>query len=131
MDNSEAIKRQVKGFLTPVFVGEGPDGRELSGLDPESFGLVVSGYACAKCLAYFDTYTITCPVCGLARDLERDLLEAPRLWQEHIDERNRDTPTPRARIDPAEAIRLAGLNPDVEQVKLSSLMPKRRGARRN
>jgi len=131
MDNTEAIKRQVKGFLTPVFIGEGPDGRELSGLDAESFRLVVEGYACAKCLALFDTYTITCPVCGLTRDLERDLLEAPSLWQEHIDERNRDTPSARARVNPAEAIRLAGLNPDVEQVKLSQLKPSRRGARRS
>src|SRR5215471_15998779 len=98
MDNTRAIKSQVKGFLTPVFIGTQENGEPLNGLDRESFELVRAGYACAKCLAYFDTYTITCPVCHTSRDVGRDIASAPEYWQQHIDERNQDNPTPRVHV---------------------------------
>src|SRR5262245_53278781 len=118
MDNRQAIKAQVKGFLVPVFVGTQENGEPLNGLDAEGFELVRQGYACAKCMAVFDTYTVSCPVCHTTRDVGADIAEAPALWQQHLNERNQDEPTPRAPIDPMKAILTLGQDPNVEQIQL-------------
>lgn len=92
LQRKEQIAREVKGFLVPVFQEKAPDGRFLNGLDEISFAKVRAGYACADCLAEFDKYTAVCPVCGLSRDVEADVKEAPRLWTEHLRERHLDVP---------------------------------------
>ena len=126
MDRKQAIASQVKGFLVPEFTMDFPDGRRLNGLTEADFERVRAGYACAECLAVFDTYTIACPVCGLRRDLQRDIADAPALWTQHINERNQDEPTARTVRSPEEAILMAGRDPEVEQIDLHKLTPKRR-----
>jgi len=126
VNREQAIKSQVKGFLVPEFTMDFPGGGRLNGLTEPDFERVRAGYACAECLAVFDTYTVTCPVCGLARDLGRDIADAPSLWVQHINERNQDEPSPRRTIDPAAEIARLGAHPDVEQIQLDKLTPKRR-----
>lgn len=92
MTNSDLVKNHVVGFLIPIFMEDRPDGERLNGLAPSDFEKVRHGYACARCLAEFDMYMLTCPVCGLQRDLAADIQEAPQLWLDHLHEHNSDVP---------------------------------------
>lgn len=132
MSRDGQIKTQVRGFLVPEFMEIGEDGRRLSGLAPPEFEMVKQGYACPECLAWFSTYTVTCPVCGYKRDVNADIAaEAPELWTQHLKERNEpwtavDKPKP---MNPFEAIQSVQDDPNVEQIKLSDLNRKTKARR--
>lgn len=68
-------------FLTPVYTGrmEGND-RQQYGLSERDFQRVMDGYACPECLLKFERRTDVCPLCSHERDIERDVVEAPRHW---------------------------------------------------
>ena len=128
MDNATAIRSQVKGFLVPVFTDQDPNtGRQRNGLTYDDFEKVRTGYACADCLAEFSTYTVTCPVCGLSRNVAYDLGTAPDLWNQHYAERNSDEPVEKPPVvNPLEGIRAIQKDPNVEQIPLSKLRKRRR-----
>lgn len=87
----------VKGFLVPVFSDDVIPGREQRhGLDRESFEMVVSGFACGRCLAYFNTYTAVCPVCDHHRDVHADVVRA-HDWEQHLRDRKHAEENPVAR----------------------------------
>jgi hypothetical protein len=127
-DRSAAIKAQVKGFLNPIFVERDPRTGEVlaSGLAPDDFQMVAQGFACARCLAIFDTYTITCPACLLQRDFSADVPQAPELWLAHLREQQQEEPTPREprSFDEAMAAKLAAA--DVDTIPLSKMRKRRR-----
>lgn len=77
----------VKGYLIPVFSDDVIPGREQRhGLTREDFALVVAGYACGRCLAYFDTYMPVCPSCFHHRDVHADVVRA-HDWEQHLRDR--------------------------------------------
>jgi len=131
MDRSQQIKSQVIGFLIPIFIERDLRTGEviLNGLDQEGFDKVVAGYACGNCLAEFDTYTITCPACGEQRDTSEDLPKTPELWLDAM--RDRETPPPPTRRIEDVSKLIYGRAQQDDQVKLDSLKPTRRGARRS
>lgn len=125
----------ITGFLTPVYSEEIrlPDGsiRHNHGLTRADFDRVMTGYACGECLATTDTYTETCPACGLARQDVANAQQTPELWQQAFNERNNDTTpyaTPRSFDDFMADVLSDG---DVERIQLSDLRPSRPGARRS
>lgn len=122
MQHEEELKRRIKGFLVPIFMSE--DG--LNGLSPGDFEKVKQGYACARCLAEFDTYTLKCPACGLERDLAEDLKDAPQLWLDHMKNHNEDlTPYTQPVYNPfAEG---ATLPDDIETIPIKKLGPSKWG----
>lgn len=121
-NQGELIKSHVKGFLSPVFLGNDEQGNKLFGLDHAQFERVRQGFACSGCLAYFDTYMVTCPACGKKRDVLQDIQDAPAIWQQHINERNQDVPTERY-VPPTieDAIAAVQADGDVDHVQLSKL----------
>jgi hypothetical protein len=122
-----SLQHQVRGFLIPMFQGEQPNGEPLHGLTRGDYEKVRQGYACARCLAEFVVYTITCPLCGLRRDVAADIEEAPQLWLDHIAERNLDVPVEKQHASsPDEAIEMIAKSKDVEQIPLSKLRKRRR-----
>jgi hypothetical protein len=78
------LNTTLKGFLVPIFTKDLPNGQRLNGLGPDDYQKVKEGYACPECLAEFVTYLVTCPVCRYKRDPDRDILEAPRIWTDHL-----------------------------------------------
>ena len=71
--------------LRPIYIDERTG---LAGFGPEDFYKIVEGYACARCFEEFACYTFKCPVCGLERDLERDIQETPTHWLPSPEEEN-------------------------------------------
>lgn len=113
----------IKGFLVPVFTDEMTG---MNGLARADFDKVRLGYACADCLAEFSTYRTVCPICGLERDVAKDIAAPREDWDAHLRERERtDAPATRART-PDEAIRALLGDRDVEHIPLSKLKPRRR-----
>lgn len=128
MDKRQEIRSQVKGFLVPIFMQDDPaTGRRMNGLSPRDFEKVKAGFACAECLAEFDHYTITCPVCGRTRDFARDVQEAPQLWKDHLRDHYEDrTPYTRMRRNPLEEGSLMPSD-EVEQVSVTKLRTRKFG----
>jgi len=130
MDRAQAIRTQVIGFLTPIFVDRNLRTGEtvMNGLDEEGFAKVMAGYACANCLAEFASFTVTCPVCGETRDLTDDVPETPELWLAAM--RDRETPPPVTRPSSDVASLVYRQAEDAED--LTRMIPKRqRSARKN
>ena len=125
MRPEEAITRQVKGWLVPIFQSRDEGGRTLNGLCAEDFAKVCAGYACSDCLAVFDTYTVTCPVCGTTRDVDADIREAPPLWLQHLRERDLDEPADK----PPVVNPFAGgtVLPEMETIPLAKLRKRKWG----
>jgi hypothetical protein len=134
LDRAQAIQQQVVGFLEPEFSLQLPNGQTLNGLTERGVEMIRDGYACGECLAIFRHYTVTCPVCGLSRDVMADVQEAPQLWLDHIHERNRedlpDKPevvNPFQAMSPLKALDYVHRDPNVEQIPIEKLRKKRRG----
>jgi len=120
-DAEQDVVARVKGFIEPIFVGVAPDGKTLNGVGPEDWRMIQEGYACPECLAIFDTYTITCPVCKHQRDVLADI-PPPELWLDHLKERANPTEHGQPQtFDQA----MRGLH-DVESIPLSKLRKRRR-----
>src|SRR5262252_9715343 len=94
MGREQLIQAQVTWFLNPVFVDRNVRTGEtvMNGLAEDDFRKVMTGYACGNCLAEFDSYTVTCPVCGEKRDTTDDVPETPELWLNAL--RDRENPPP-------------------------------------
>jgi hypothetical protein len=86
------LNATIKGFLVPIFSKDLENGQRLNGLGPDDYQKVMEGYACPECLAEYVTYLVTCPVCRYQRDPTRDILDAPRIWTDHL--ANRENPPP-------------------------------------
>lgn len=112
----------VKGFLVPVFRDELTG---MNGLARPDFDKVRAGYACADCLAEFTHYLPKCPICGLERDVAKDIAAPREDWDAHLRERERrDAPATVAR-SADDALRDLFNPANVEQIPLSKLKPKR------
>ena len=116
----------VKGFLIPEFTETLPDGRTLNGLTEEGFNMVVAGYACGECLAYFSTFKLICPVCKKMRD-PGEIRSAPQLWVDHLAERYSDEPFVKPEVSIEAALKRVSNDPDVEQIPLAKLRPSKHG----
>lgn len=123
VETIQGSRSLIKGFLKPIFYEE-HTGR--SGLGPADFEKVRAGYACARCLCEFTTYLPRCPVCGLERDLARDIEEAPPLWNDHLKERAAPPQEPFVPRDFDAFMRDVEKDPDVDHAHIRSLMPRRR-----
>lgn len=121
-NRADEINRVVKGFLIPIFRTDPETGRKLAGLDEESFRKVAAGYACANadCLAEFRQYTIECPICGLVRDIHKDLVAPPEHWVQHLKDREEGYAAPIATnpFSPDEFFQQVAKDPDIEQRRL-------------
>ena len=73
----------VRGFLRPRYVEEMPDGRRVAELTQEGIQRVAEGYACGKCLAYFDRRFTHCPACSKPLEPNIDIVDySPPHWQD-------------------------------------------------
>ena len=70
-------------FLVPIYSEINPEtGRQLYGLAPREFQLVVHGLACPECLADFEgMWRPNCPVCGHDIDVNLDVKAEPDYWK--------------------------------------------------
>lgn len=71
----------VDGFIPAHYEYERPEGgRHYALTNKRDFQRIIDGYGCANCLAKFKRQCDTCPLCGHTRDVEKDVLPAPREW---------------------------------------------------
>lgn len=71
----------------PCYREDGENGEPRWGLGPKGFHDVVNGYACPRCITYFDgIYRPKCPMCGYTRDIARDVFEEPEYWKPNPDD---------------------------------------------
>ncbi len=128
MTSTDTLKASIVGFLMPVYETDNPNlpGERLYGLAPGDFQKVRDGYACARCLAEYRTYTASCLLCGWQRDIAADIGNAPDFWQQSVDERENDrTPYAKVSANPFDdAMRRVQADSDVENVALSALAKK-------
>ena len=83
---AEILKPLVIGFLSPIYSKLQENGRHVHGLTKDDFDRVMAGFSCGECLACFDTYQETCPVCGLSRELGARWQDDPDGWNAYHDE---------------------------------------------
>ena len=116
MNRAEHITRSIRGFIVPIFSEKLPDGTTLNGVTDREMQMIAEGYACGECMAIFSHYTVTCPVCGLSRDVTADVQSAPQLWLDHLADRAReDAPATRS-LSFDEAMGGAMKNADVTEL---------------
>lgn len=127
LTREDAIKRQVKGFIEPVFTRQLENGTRLNGLTAGGIAMIRAGYACGECLAMFDRYTVKCPVCGLTRDVAADLIDPPQLWLDHLSDRYNDDAPATPPIVPHKAIEAALSGDQMEEtIPVHKLVPSKK-----
>lgn len=122
--DASSLQSLVTGFLVPEYSDAERGQHTFS--NPEDFEKVRLGYACAFCLAEFNTYMPVCPLCGNQRDVARDIKETPRDLQAYYDEAT--GPGERTETVPMhETIAQLLGSRDVEHIPLKGLRPSKRG----
>ena len=119
----------ITGFFTAdeVPMNDRVNGQWLNGFaSTEAFKRVQAGYACGQCLAKFAMYMAKCPLCGVERDVAADVKATPGLWQSHWDDHNYGSEATVPRTE-HEFLHDLHNDPNVEQIKLSKLMPSKHG----
>ena len=83
---AEILRPLVTGFMTAYYSSLQENGRHVHALGKDDFDRVMAGFGCGECLATFDTYMETCPVCGLSREIGARWQDDPDNWNAYHDE---------------------------------------------